>query len=82
MFSMDDKIGRFRVCLIMEEDADNYIGNWVSGFGEMKQKFSKKKTRPFTKEEIKNYQSLSYCQSKKIPFALPIMQDGKIKLGK
>jgi len=82
MFSIDGKTRRFRVCLILGEDEDNYIGHWISGFGDMKQRFPKEKTRPFTEEEIKNYQSQSYCKSKKIPFPLPITNGGKIKLKK
>jgi len=82
MLSMDDKIGRFRICLIMGEDADNYIGNWASGFGEMRQKFPKKTTRDLTEGEIKDYQTLDYCKTKKLPFALPITSGGRIKLKK
>ena len=41
------------LCYIHGEDQDNYIGNWVRGFGFIDVKFPKATTRELTDEEIK-----------------------------
>jgi len=46
------------LCLINSEDNENYIGNWVTGFGFIEVKFPKKTTRPLTKDEIETYNSM------------------------
>lgn len=39
------------LCVIRSEDADNYIGNWVEGYGFINVKFPKRTTRELTDEE-------------------------------
>ncbi|MBI1975038.1 MAG: hypothetical protein HYS57_01605, partial [Parcubacteria group bacterium] len=39
------------LCIIHSEDAENYIGNWVTGFGFIDVKFPKGTTRELTNEE-------------------------------
>ena len=43
------------LCVIFEEDDDNYIGNWVTGFGFINVKFPKNTTRDLTPEEVNEY---------------------------
>lgn len=45
------------LCLVKDEDADNYIGSWVTGFGFFNVKFPKETTRELTPEEITYYNS-------------------------
>lgn len=40
------------LCIIFQEDAHNYIGNWVTGFGFIDVKFPKETTRNLTDKEI------------------------------
>ena len=40
------------LCIIFQEDAHNYIGNWVTGFGLIGVKFPKETTRNLTDKEI------------------------------
>lgn len=49
------------LCVVNSEDEDNYIGNWVEGFGFINVKFPKKTTRELTAEE-KKYYSKQYYQ--------------------
>ena len=53
------------ICMIHHEDDENYIGEWVFGFGFIEVKFPKETTRELTAEEKKRYNgtfvSLSGC---------------------
>lgn len=79
MITRDPKSGLERICLILEEDEDNYIGNWVYGFGGFRRKFSKELTRPLTRDEVDNYNSFKYRAGRLIPFQLDIAYDGTIR---
>lgn len=46
------------ICIIREEDADNYIGEWVTGFGFVEVKFPKDSTRDLTAEEVAKYHGM------------------------
>lgn len=48
------------LCVVHSEDEDNYIGNWVTGFGFINVKFPKSTTRPLTAEEKDRYSKLNY----------------------
>jgi hypothetical protein len=48
------------LCVIHSEDDDNYIGNWVSGFGFVDVKFPKNTTRELTPEEVDKYHGNIY----------------------
>ena len=39
------------LCVVYDEDSENYIGNWVTGFGFFNVKFPKSTTRELTDEE-------------------------------
>ena len=43
------------LCVVSEEDADHYIGNWVYGLGFVNVKFPKWSTFDLTKEEVTKY---------------------------
>lgn len=43
------------LCIVSDEDANNYIGNWVWGFGFVNVKFPKATTRELTPEEVEKY---------------------------
>lgn len=43
------------LCLVENEDADNYYGQWVTGFGFVNVRFPKKTTRELTTAEAKQY---------------------------
>jgi hypothetical protein len=43
------------LCVIQEEDSENYIGNWVEGLGFIDVKFPKSTTRELTEEEASQY---------------------------
>jgi hypothetical protein len=45
------------LCVIHSEDEENYIGNWVTGFGFIGVKFPKETTRELTQEEINYFNS-------------------------
>ena len=44
------------LCLIQSEDADSYIGHWVTGFALLDVHFPKATTRPLTPEEKERWQ--------------------------
>ena len=46
------------ICIITDEDDDNYIGMWVTGYGFGNVKFAKSSTRELTPEEIEKYNSM------------------------
>jgi len=54
------------ICIIHAENDQNYIGNWVTGFGFINVEFPKKTTREFTPCEIKKYNS-TYVQLSDYP---------------
>lgn len=43
------------LCVVHDEDEENYIGNWVIGFGLGNVKFPKNTTRELTEEEKEHY---------------------------
>lgn len=43
------------LCSVHEEDKENYIGNWITGFGFVEVKFPKNTTRELTDEEKDKY---------------------------
>jgi len=47
----DGVYGVENLCVVYDEDKENYIGNWVTGFGYMEVKFPKSTTRELTEEE-------------------------------
>lgn len=46
------------LCVITDEDGDNYIGNWMTGFGFVSVKFPKSTTRPLTTDEVDHYHGM------------------------
>lgn len=50
----------YDLCFIHSEDDDNYIGNWVYGFGFVDVKFPKTTTRDLTQDEIEKYHGTLY----------------------
>jgi hypothetical protein len=44
------------LAIIYKEDENNYIGNWVTGFGFIDVKFPKDTTRDLTENEIEQYE--------------------------
>lgn len=45
------------LCTVSDEDEENYIGMWVTGFGFFGVKFPKETTRELTQEEITFFNS-------------------------
>ena len=43
------------LCHIHDEDEENYIGNWVTGYGFINVKFPKNTTRELTEDEVTKY---------------------------
>jgi len=43
------------ICIVCEEDDDNFYGNWIYGFGFVGVAFPKATTRDLTAEEIEKY---------------------------
>jgi hypothetical protein len=43
------------ICIVHSEEGDNWIGNWIFGFGFMNVKFPKATTRELTQEEKEKY---------------------------
>lgn len=48
------------ICVIHSEDDNNYIGNWVSGYGFIDVKFPKDTTKELTPKEIEKYHGSLY----------------------
>lgn len=46
------------LCVVHDEDKENYIGNWVTGFGFINVKFPKSTTRELTEEEKEHYHGM------------------------
>lgn len=43
------------LCIVGEEDDENYYGHWISGFGFIGVQFPKRTTRKLTPKEVKKY---------------------------
>jgi hypothetical protein len=43
------------LCVVFEENDENYIGNWVEGFGFINLRFPRETTRPLTSSEKEHY---------------------------
>ena len=63
------------ICSVVDEDEDNYIGSWVTGFGFFNVKFPKSSTRELTSVEVEYYNKLNYRLSGGPPFKLNIERD-------
>ncbi len=50
-----DQFSKYDIVIVFSEDAENYIGNWVTGFGFVGVRFPKDTTRPLTDEEADYY---------------------------
>jgi len=46
------------LCVVQKESGENYIGNWVTGYGFVEVKFPKETTRELTTEEIEKYDGM------------------------
>jgi hypothetical protein len=46
------------LCVVFQEDDDNYYGNWTTGFGFCEVRFPKSTTRNLTPEEVEKYHGL------------------------
>jgi hypothetical protein len=47
------------ICVIFDEDTDNFIGKWVMGLGYFNVRFPKKTTRELTEKEKKHYHGMT-----------------------
>jgi len=56
------------ICIIGSEDGENYIGNWVYGFGFANVKFPKATTRELTFEEIEKYHGMPIAMGSTLTF--------------
>ena len=45
---------------VVQEDADNYYGNWLYGYGYVDVRFPKSSLRELTKEEIDQYEGSNF----------------------
>ena len=60
------------LCVVFAEDKENYIGNWVTGFGFIEVKFPKETTRELTNEEVKEYNKTYVQISNQPPIKLKV----------
>lgn len=60
------------LCYIYGEDEQNYIGNWITGFGFINVKFPKETTRDLTPEEIEEYNNTYFQLASNPPFKLKV----------
>ncbi len=60
------------ICIITNEDADYYIGGWVTGYAFFDVKFPKSSTRELTAEEIEKYNSMYVQISNQCPVKLKV----------
>jgi len=67
------------ICQIFGEDADNYIGNWVTGFGFIDVKFPKATTRDLTTDEIKHYDGRRYRIGSQPSWPIKVAQSSGIR---
>lgn len=44
-----------QLCIVTEEDEENYYGNWLTGFGYINVRYPKNTTRDLTVEEIEKH---------------------------
>ena len=49
------------ICFVHREDAENYYGNWVFGYGFIDVRFPKETTRDLTPEEIGEWHGKAIC---------------------
>lgn len=47
-------------CHIFGEDGDNYVGNWITGYGFIEVRFPKSTTRDLTPEEAEEQKKIRY----------------------
>ena len=60
------------LCFVSDEDGENYIGHWVTGYGFVNVKFPKSTTRELSKEEIEHYNKLKFQLSNYKPWQLKV----------
>ena len=60
------------LCVVYDESGDNYIGQWVTGFGFINVKFPKKTTRELTEKEIEHYNTQYVQISSQPPIKLNV----------
>jgi methyl coenzyme M reductase gamma subunit len=60
------------LCFIHREDGENYIGNWVTGFGFVEVKFPKETTRDLTEAEENKFDGMHIQISNQPPMELKI----------
>lgn len=65
------------ICQIYGEDADNYIGNWVTGLGFIDVKFPKVSTRALTPEEVEHFDGKRLRIGSQPSFALRVKASQK-----
>ena len=82
MITLDTKLDVERICLVCNEDGEDFIGTWVYGFGVGAHRFPKKVTRPMTMDEVDNYNSYKFRKARMIPFQLSINYDGTVRIRK
>ena len=58
------------LCIIHSEDNDDYIGNWVTGFGFVNVRFPKETTRELTQQEKDKYSKMHYQIANNTSFQL------------
>lgn len=56
------------LCVVTDLDAENYIGNWVTGFGFVEVKFPKATTRELTFAEIEKYHGMPLAIGEMLAF--------------
>jgi hypothetical protein len=60
------------LCHVSRENAENYYGMWVTGFGFVNVRFPKETTRELTPEEIEKYNKMSVQVSNQPPIKLKV----------
>lgn len=60
------------LCIVSSEDSENYIGNWVLGFGFIGVKFPKSSTRSLTEDEVKFFNNKKVQVGSQIPVSLKV----------
>ena len=60
------------ICIIIDEDDDNYIGMWVTGYGFFDVKFPKSSTMELTPEEIEKYNLMHVQINNQFPVKLKV----------
>ena len=56
------------ICTVFKKTKDNYIGNWVTGFGFVEVKFPIGSTRNLTKKEIAKYDGMPMSMGDQVSF--------------